>query len=101
MDLPARAIREQMAGAIELICQVSRMRDGTRKVVSICEISGMEGDVITMTDIFAFEQTGFENGQVIGRLRPTGLRPKFMDKIEATGIHLPPSIFGIGERRRL
>jgi pilus assembly protein CpaF len=101
MDLPARAIREQMAGAVELICQVSRMRDGTRKTVSICEINGMEGDVITMTDIFAFEQTGFENGQVIGRLRPTGLRPKFMDKIESMGIHLPPSIFGIGERRRL
>ena len=101
MDLPARAIREQMAGAVELICQVSRMRDGTRKTVSICELNGMEGDVITMTDIFAFEQTGFENGQVMGRLRPTGLRPKFMDKIEATGIHLPPSVFGIGERRRL
>jgi len=80
---------------------VSRMRDGTRKTVSICELNGMEGDVITMTDIFAFEQTGFENGQVMGRLRPTGLRPKFMDKIESTGIHLPPSVFGIGERRRL
>ena len=101
MDLPVRAIREQVAGAVDLICQVARMRDGTRKVVSIAELSGMEGDVITMTDIFTFEQTGIENGQVIGRLRPTGLRPKFMDKIEASGIHLPPSIFGIGERRRL
>jgi pilus assembly protein CpaF len=56
--------------------------------------------VITMTDIFVFEQMGYENGKVIGRLRPTGLRPKFMDKIEAAGIHLPPSIFGVGERRR-
>jgi pilus assembly protein CpaF len=101
MDLPVRAIREQVAGAVDMICQVARMRDGTRKVTSIAEISGMEGDVITMTDIFIFEQTGIENGQVIGRLRPTGLRPKFMDKIEASGIHLPPSIFGIGERRRL
>ena len=71
------------------------------KTVSVCEINGMEGDVITMTDIFSFEQTGVDNGQVVGRLRPTGLRPKFMDKIEAAGIHLPPSIFGIGERRRV
>jgi pilus assembly protein CpaF len=76
------------------------MRDGTRKIVTVAEVSGMEGDVITMTDIFVFEQTGTENGRIVGRLRPTGLRPKFMDKIEASGIHLPPSIFGIGERRR-
>jgi pilus assembly protein CpaF len=100
MDLPVRAIREQVSSAIDVICQQERMRDGTRKVVTICEVSGMEGDVITMTDIFSFEQTGVEAGKVIGRLRPTGLRPKFMDKIEATGINLPPSIFGVGERRR-
>ena len=100
MELPVKAIREQISSAVDVICQQERMRDGTRKVVSITEISGMEGDVITMTDIFVFEQTGVENGQVIGRLRPTCLRPKFMDKIEAAGIHLPPSIFGIGERRR-
>jgi pilus assembly protein CpaF len=100
MDLPSRAIREQIASAIDLIVHQERMRDGTRKVVNITEISGMEGDVITMTDLFVFEQTGIENGQIMGRLRPTGLRPKFMDKIEAAGINLPPSIFGIGERRR-
>jgi pilus assembly protein CpaF len=100
MELPVRAIREQVASAMDLICQQERMRDGTRKITSITEVSGMEGDVITMTDIFVFEQTGIENGKIIGRLRPTGLRPKFMDKIEATGINLPPSIFGIGERRR-
>jgi len=100
MDLPVRAIREQIAGAVDVICQQERMRDGTRKVTSITEVSGMEGDVITMTDIFTFEQTGTEEGRIIGRIRPTGLRPKFMDKIEAAGIHLPPSIFGIGERRR-
>ena len=76
------------------------MRDGTRKVTTIAEVSGMEGDVITMTDIFVFEQTGMEEGKIKGGTRPTGLRPKFMDKIEAAGIHLPPSIFGIGERRR-
>ncbi len=100
MDLPVRAIREQVASAIDLIVQQERMRDGTRKVVSITEVSGMEGDIITMTDIFSFEQTGIEAGKIIGRLRPTGLRPKFMDKIEAAGINLPPSIFGVGERRR-
>jgi pilus assembly protein CpaF len=100
MDLPVRAIREQIAGAVDVICQQARMRDGSRKVTTITEVSGMEGDVITMTDLFVFEQTGTENGRIIGRTRPTGLRPKFMDKIEAAGIHLPPSIFGIGERRR-
>ena len=100
MDLPSRAIREQVSSAIDVICHQERMRDGTRKITNITEISGMEGEVITMTDIFVFEQTGIENGQVVGRLRPTGLRPKFMDKIEASGINLPPSIFGIGERRR-
>lgn len=100
MDLPIRAIREQVASAVDLICQQERMRDGTRKITTITEVSGMEGDVITMTDIFVFEQAGMENGRIVGRLRPTGLRPKFMDKIEATDIHLPPSIFGIGERRK-
>jgi pilus assembly protein CpaF len=100
MDLTNRAIREQVAAAIDLVVHQERMRDGTRKVVSITEISGMEGDVITMTDLFIFEQTGYEDGKVMGRLRPTGLRPKFMEKIESSGIHLPPSIFGIGERRR-
>ncbi len=100
MELPSRAIREQISSAIDLVVHQDRMRDGTRKVVYITEVSGMEGDVITMTDLFAFEQTGIDNGQIVGRLRPTGLRPKFMDKIEAAGIHLPPSIFGIGERRR-
>ena len=100
MELPVRAIREQVSSAIDLIVHQERMRDGTRKVVNITEVSGMEGDVITMTDIFVFEQSGFEGGKIIGRLRPTGLRPKFMDKLESSGIHLPPSIFGIGERRR-
>jgi len=99
MDLPARAIREQVSSAIDLVIHQERMRDGTRKVVNITEVTGMEGDVITMTDVFVFEQSGYEGGKVVGRLRPTGLRPKFMDKIEASGIHLPPSIFGIGGKR--
>ena len=100
MDLPVRAIREQVSSAIDLIVHQERMRDGSRKITNITEVSGMEGDIITMTDIFAFEQTGIENGKVIGRLRPTGMRPKFMDKIEAFGIHLPATIFGSDERRR-
>ncbi|GAB4472155.1 MAG: CpaF family protein [Anaerolineales bacterium] len=100
MDLPVRAIREQVASAIDLIIHQERMKDGSRKVVNITEVSGMEGDVITLTDIFVFEQSGYENGKIVGRLRATGLRPKFMDKIEAAGIHLPASIFGIGDRRR-
>ncbi len=100
MDLPVRAIREQIASALELVVHLERMRDGTRKVTHIAEIQGMEGDVITMTDIFVYEQTGFEDGKVIGRLRPTGLRPRFVDKIEQSGINLPASIFGVGERMR-
>jgi pilus assembly protein CpaF len=100
MDLPHRAIREQIASAVHLVVHQDRMRDGTRKVTSISEIQGMEGDVITTSEIFRFEQTGMENGKVIGRLRPTGLRPKFMWKIHDAGIMLPPSIFGIGSRRR-
>ena len=93
MDLPVRAIREQIASAIDLIIHQSRMQDGTRKVVNVTEVIGMEGDVITMQDIFRFEQTAIEDGKVLGGLVPTGLRPKYMDKIEAHGIHLPPSIF--------
>ncbi len=100
MDLPHRAIREQIASAVNLVVHQDRMRDGTRKVTSISEIQGMEGDVITMSEIFRFEQTGIENGKVIGRLRPTGLRPKFMYRIQEAGIMLPPSIFGIGTRGR-
>jgi pilus assembly protein CpaF len=98
MDLPVRAIREQIASAVDVICQQERLRDGKRKVVKITEVQGMEGEVITMSDIFEFEQAGIEGGQVIGRMRPTGLRPKFIDRIEAAGIHLPPSVFGIGMR---
>lgn len=100
MDLPVRAIREQVSSAIDLVVHQERIRDGSRKVVNITEVTGMEGDIITMTDLFVFEQTGFDNGKVQGRLRPTGLRPKFIEQLEASGIHLPPTIFGIGERRR-
>jgi pilus assembly protein CpaF len=98
MDLPLRAIREQVASAVDLIVHQERMRDGSRKVVNITEVQGMEGDVIVMSDIFVFEQTGIEAGKVIGRLRPTGIRPKFVEQIEAANIHLPANIFGVGER---
>ncbi len=100
MDLPHRAIREQIASAINVVVHQDRLRDGSRKVMSISEIQGMEGDVITTSEIFRFEQTSIEDGKVIGRLRPTGLRPKFMWKLQEAGIMLPPSIFGIGARSR-
>ncbi|MFQ5576069.1 MAG: CpaF family protein, partial [Anaerolineae bacterium] len=98
MDLPVRAIREQIASAVDLIVQQQRLRDGSRKVINVTEVQGMEGDVVVLSDIFAFEQQGFEGGKVIGRLKPTGLRPKFMDQIEDANIHLPPNIFGAGGR---
>jgi len=100
MELPVRAIREQIASAVDLIVHQERMRDGTRKVVNITEVQGMEGDVIVMQDVFTFQQTGIEGGKVIGRLRPTGIRPKFIDRIEQANIHLPPTIFGVGRRAR-
>lgn len=99
-DLPVRAIREQVASAIDLIVHVDRMRDGTRKVVTLTEVVGMEGDVITLTDIFTYEQTGFEDGKVIGNLRSTGLRPAFIERMEAAGVHVPATLFGLGTRPR-
>ena len=102
MDLPARAIREQVSSAIDLIIHQERLRDGSRKIVYISEVTGMEGDIITLTDLFFFEQTGLNpnNNKVEGRLRASGLRPRFMDKLDAAGIKLSPSIFGMGDRRR-
>jgi len=98
MDLPLRAIREQISAALDVVVHQERMRDGTRKITKITEVQGMEGDVIVMQDVFMFEQQGIEAGKVIGRLKPTGIRPKFMEKIEASNIHLPPTIFGVGRR---
>ncbi|MBC8253952.1 MAG: Flp pilus assembly complex ATPase component TadA, partial [Ardenticatenia bacterium] len=98
MALPVRAIRDQIASAIDLIIQQERMRDGTRKIVAITEVQGMEGDIIVMSDLFTFEQQGIEDGRVIGRLKPTGIRPKFMERIESADIHLPPNIFGVSMR---
>jgi pilus assembly protein CpaF len=94
MDLPLRAIREQISSAVDLIVHQNRLKDGTRKIVNITEVQGMEGDVIVMQDVFVFEQTGVEDGKIQGRLKPTGIRPQFVERFETAGIHLPPNIFG-------
>ncbi|MEI6042944.1 MAG: CpaF family protein [Chloroflexota bacterium] len=101
MDLPVRAIREQIAAAVQLIVQQERMKDGSRRVTSVTEVDGMEGDIIKMQEIFRFEQTGTdENGKVIGQLRPTGVQPRFLEKFETLGLYLPPDTFGAGNMMR-
>jgi pilus assembly protein CpaF len=107
MDLPIKVIREQIASAIDLIIQQSRLKDGSRKVTAITEVAGMEGDTIVLTDIFKFEQTGISaDGNVIGELKPTGIRPLFSPRLEAGGFKLGPEVFGanlsemFGPRRR-
>jgi pilus assembly protein CpaF len=97
MDLPVRAIREQIASAIDVIVQQTRLRDGSRKVTRISEVQGMEGDVIVLQDVFAFVQHGVEDGKVIGELRPTGIRPKFAERFEEAGIMVSPELFYIPE----
>jgi pilus assembly protein CpaF len=96
LELPLRAIREQVSSAIELIVHMERLRDGTRKVVHVAEVQGMEGDTITMQDLFMFEQTGIQNGRVVGTLKSTGLRPKFSEKFAINNIDLPADIFNVG-----
>jgi pilus assembly protein CpaF len=94
LDLPVKAIREQIAGAVDLIIQQTRLRDGTRKITNITEVQGMEGDVIVLQDIFSFRQTGVdEDGKIVGKLVPTGVRPKFYERLETSGIHIPASVF--------
>jgi len=93
MELPLKAIREQVASAIELIVHQERLRDGTRKVVKVSEVQGMEGDTIVMQDLFVFTQTGFSNGTVQGHQVATGLRPRFLEKMTANGIVIPDSVF--------
>jgi pilus assembly protein CpaF len=94
VELPLRAIREQIASAVDLIVHQARLKDGTRRITNITEVQGMEGDVIVMQDVFIFEQTGVVEGKIQGRLKPTGIRPKFVEKFEVMGIHLPPGLFG-------
>ena len=94
LELPVRAIREQVSSAIDLIIQQSRIRDGSRKVTYITEVQHMEDNIITTQDIFRYEQTGFDDkGKVIGHFMPTGLQPGFMEKFELNGIELPDDFF--------
>lgn len=98
IDLPVKAIREQIAGAIDIIIQQSRLKDGARKITNITEVQGMEGDVVVLQDIFVFEQEGVdEEGKIIGRLVPTGVRPRFYSRLESSGIYIPPNVFIDGE----
>ncbi len=97
-DLPLRAIREQISSAIDLVVQLERMRDGTRKVTNVSEVQGMEGDVIVTQEVFRWEGAGMKDGKVTGYLKGTGIRPKFVEKIEANGIFLPPNVFGLDPR---
>jgi pilus assembly protein CpaF len=94
-DLPLTAIRQQVSSAIDLIVQQARMQDGSRRIVQITEVVGMESGTITTQDLFVYQQTGLdENGRVQGSFQPQGIRPHFYDKIVRYGIDLPLSIFG-------
>jgi pilus assembly protein CpaF len=98
MELPIKAIRQQIAGAIDLIVQQTRLKDGSRKIVNITEVQDLEGDVVVLQDIFTYRQQGLgKDGKVIGKMVATGIRPKFYDRLEASGIHIPASIFSIEE----
>jgi pilus assembly protein CpaF len=94
LDLPERAMRQQIASAINIVVQVSRLSDGTRKVMQISEIVGMEGDIITMQDIFQFEREGMdENERVLGRYKATGIRPRCAERLKAYGVDLSTMLF--------
>jgi pilus assembly protein CpaF len=94
LNIPEKAVRQQTASAVNLIVQITRLSDGTRKVTGISEITGMEGDVVSMQDIFVFERTGLRrDGKVCGRFRATGIRPKCCERLAAFGIQLPVDMF--------
>ena len=96
LNIPDSAVRRQIASAIDLVIQVTRLSDGTRKVTNLAEITGMEGDVVTMQDIFIFRKKGIkENGDVVGAFQPVGIRPKFSERLAVSGIALPTSMFDI------
>ena len=106
MELPLKVVRQQISSAVDLIIQQTRLKDGSRKVTAITEVVGMEGEIVVLTDIFKFEQTGIgENGKILGELKPTGIRPIFGPRLEAAGfklsgdIFMPPGGIGIGSRR--
>lgn len=95
MELPLKVVRKQVASAIDLIVQQTRLKDGTRKVVAITEVAGMEGDTIVLSDIFKFQQKGIgQNGKIIGEMKPTGIRPMFAPRLEAAGFKLSADVFG-------
>src|SRR5450432_444647 len=97
IDFPIRVIREQLSCAIQLIVQASRLRDGSRKIISVTEMAGMEGDRVIMQELFRFTETGFDkNGKVLGELRPSGLRPGFQAKLEQNGVKIPAEWFRVG-----
>jgi len=96
LEMPLKVIREQIASAVDLIVQQTRLRDGSRKVTSITEVVGMEGETVVMTEVFRFEQTGLSTeGKVMGELKPTGIRPLFMPRLEDAGFKLGPQVFGV------
>jgi len=93
-------MRRQIASAIDVVIQVSRLSDGTRKVISIAEITGMEGDIVTMQDIFVYRKRGIrDNGEVVGDFVATGIRPKFAERLVVTGVQLPAAMFEVSHVR--
>jgi pilus assembly protein CpaF len=102
MDLPLKAIRQQIASAINLVVQLSRLKDGSRKVTSVSEVIGMEGDTVTMQEIFKFESKGADpaTGKIVGEFNPTGIRPKIIDRLFDMGVPLPPRLAQLFPDRR-
>ena len=99
IEMPLKAVRNQIASAVNLIVQASRLQDGSRRMTSITEITGMEGDIITMQEIFKFERTGMEpNGKILGHFTGCGLRSHFSDRFRRWGYELPPSMYDIIEK---
>ncbi|HEY8644132.1 MAG TPA: CpaF family protein [Candidatus Dormibacteraeota bacterium] len=100
IDLPVKAIRQQVAGAINIFCQLNRLRDGSRRVTSITEVTGMEGETITMQEIFLFESLGAgKDGKIMGEFKPSGIRPQILDRMFAMGLPIPPEILSIFPQR--
>jgi len=93
LNLPEKAVRRQIASAVSIVIQVARMSDGTRRVTHLTEITGMEEDTVSMQDVFLFEKQGISQGRVVGNFTATGIRPKFADRLKASGINVPASLF--------
>jgi pilus assembly protein CpaF len=100
IDFPIKVVREQISSAINVIVQQARLKDGSRKVTAITEIAGMEGDKVILQELFRFQEEGFDqNGKIVGQLRSSGMRPRFMSKLEEEGFQVPPEFFTPGHRR--